>query len=422
MLSIKTLRDNLEQVKSALASRQMNISFERWVADDKKQRSLKQKIEQLKFKRNQASKEIPLRKRAKDPVDELLKEMKNVSLEISTYETELKQIEVQNTDFLLNLPNLPHASVPVGKDETENEEIRQWGEKPVFTFDPANHWDLGEKLGILDFERGTKMSGTRFVLYCGLGAKLERALINFMLDLHTNKHGYTEMLPPFIVSRNTLTGAGQLPKFEEDLFHLEDNDTFLIPTGEVPLTSIHADEILAVSDLPLNYTAHTPCFRREAGSYGQDTRGLIRLHQFNKVELVKFTSPTDSYEHLEQLLGHAEAVLQQLGLHYRIVSLCTGDLGFHAAKTYDIEVWVPSQNKYREISSCSNVEDFQARRAKIRYRTTAGKIEHPHTLNGSGLAVGRTVVALLENYQQSDGSIIIPEALRPYMGDLEKIS
>lgn len=422
MLSIKTLRDNLEHVKLALASRQMDISFERWVADDKKQRSLKQKIEQLKFKRNQASKEIPLRKRTKDPVDELLKEMKNVSLEISTYETELKQIEAQNTDFLLNLPNLPHASVPVGKDETENEEIRQWGEKPVFTFDPANHWDLGEKLGILDFERGTKMSGTRFVLYCGLGAKLERALINFMLDLHTNKHDYTEMLPPFIVSRSTLTGAAQLPKFEEDLFHLEDNDTFLIPTGEVPLTSIHADEILAVSDLPLNYTAHTPCFRREAGSYGQDTRGLIRLHQFNKVELVKFTTPTDSYEHLEQLLGHAEAVLQKLGLHYRIVSLCTGDLGFHAAKTYDIEVWVPSQNKYREISSCSNVEDFQARRAKIRYRTAAGKIEHPHTLNGSGLAVGRTVVALLENYQQSDGSIIIPEALRPYMGGLEKIS
>ena len=422
MLAIKTLRDNLKHVKSALASRQMHVSFEQWVVDDKQQRSLKQKIEQLKFKRNQASQEIPKRKRAKEPVDMLLKEMKAVSIQISSDEAELKKIEAKNTDFLLNLPNLPHASVPVGKDETENQEIRQWGEKPVFDFDPLSHWNLGEKLGILDFERGAKMSGARFVLYRGLGAGLERALSNFMLDLHTSEHGYTEMLPPFIVNRNTLIGTAQLPKFEEDLFHLKDSDTFLIPTGEVPLTSIHADEILAASDLPLNYTAHTPCFRREAGSYGQDTRGLIRQHQFNKVEFVKFTSPADSYEHLEQLLTHAEAVLQKLGLHYRIVSLCTGDLGFHAAKTYDIEVWVPSQNKYREISSCSNVEDFQARRAKIRYRSVSGKIEHPHTLNGSGLAIGRTVVALLENYQQADGSITIPEVLRPYMRGLERIS
>lgn len=422
MLAIKTLRDNLEQVKSALALRQVDISFEKWVAADQMQRQLKQKIETLQFQRNQASQEIPKRKRAKEPVDALLKEMKTVSLEIASYETELKEIEAQNTDFLLNLPNLPHASVPVGKDETENQEIRQWGKKPLFRFDPVSHWEIGEKLGILDFERGVKMSGARFVLYRGLGAKLERALINFMLDLHTGEHGYTEILPPFIVNRRTLTGTAQLPKFEEDLFHLEENDTFLIPTGEVPLTSIHADEILAESDLPLNYTAHTPCFRREAGSYGQDTRGLIRQHQFNKVELVKFTLPQNSYEHLEQLLGHAETVLQKLGLHYRIVSLCTGDLGFHAAKTYDIEVWIPSQDKYREISSCSNVEAFQARRAKIRYRTASGKIEHLHTLNGSGLAVGRTVVALLENYQQPDGSITIPKVLRPYMGGLEKIS
>jgi len=422
MLAIKTLRDKLEQVKSALATRQTDISFAQWIAADQQQRQLKQKIEALKFKRNQASQEIPKKKRAKEPVDALLKEMKAVSEEISRYELELKQIEAENTDFLLNLPNLPHPSVPVGKDETENREVRQWGEKPVFETFPKSHWEIGEALNILDFERGAKMSGARFVLYRGLGAKLERALINFMLDLHTGEHGYTEMLPPFIVNRNSMTGTGQLPKFEDDLFSLKDNDGFLIPTGEVPLTSIHADEILAESDLPLNYTAHTPCFRREAGSYGQDTRGLIRQHQFNKVELVKFTSPSDSYEHLEALLGHAETVLQKLGLHYRVVSLCTGDLGFHAAKTYDIEVWVPSQEKYREISSCSNVEDFQARRAKIRYRTAAGKIEHPHTLNGSGLAVGRTVVALLENYQQPDGSVRIPEALQPYMGGLETIS
>ncbi len=422
MLAIKTLRDKLEQVKSALATRQSDISFTQWIAADQKQRRLKQTIETLKFKRNRASEEIPKRKRAKEPLDALLKEMKTVSEEISRYEAELKRIEAENADFLLNLPNVPHVSVPVGKDETENQEIRRWGEKPVFSKAPLSHWVIGETLGILDFERGAKMSGSRFVLYRGLGAKLERALINFMLDLHTTAHGYTEILPPFIVNRSSMTGTGQLPKFEDDLFRLKDSDCFLIPTGEVPLTSIHADEILAESDLPLNYTAHTPCFRREAGSYGQDTRGLIRQHQFNKVELVKFTSPTDSYDHLEQLLAHAETVLQKLGLHYRVVSLCTGDLGFHAAKTYDIEVWVPSQEKYREISSCSNVEDFQARRAKIRYRTADGKIEHPHTLNGSGLAVGRTVVALLENYQQPDGSVVIPEALRSYMGGLEKIS
>lgn len=422
MLAIKTLRDNLDQVKSALALRRKEISFEQWTASDQQQRQLKQKIETLKSKQNQASQEIPKRKRAKEPVDELLKEMKSVSEQISAYEAELRQIEMETADFLLKLPNLPHASVPVGKDETENQEVRRWGRKPEFTFEPKNHWEIGEALGILDFERGTKISGARFVLYRGLGARLERALINFMLDLHTGEHGYTEMLPPFIVNRASMTGTGQLPKFEEDLFQLKHEDYFLIPTGEVPLTNIHADEILAECDLPLSYTACTPCFRREAGSYGQDTRGLIRQHQFNKVEMVKFTLPADSYEQLEKLLTQAEAVLQKLGLHYRVVALCTGDLGFAAAKTYDIEVWVPSQEKYREISSCSNFEDFQARRAKIRYRTAAGKIEHPHTLNGSGLAIGRTVVALIENYQQPDGTVAIPEVLWPYMGGAARIS
>lgn len=422
MLAMKTLRDNLDQVKSALALRRKEISFEQWTASDLQQRQLKQKIETLKSKQNQASHEIPKRKRAKEPVDELLKEMKSVSEQISAYETELRQIETETADFLLKLPNLPHASVPVGKDETENQEVRRWGRKPEFTFEPKSHWEIGEALGILDFERGAKISGARFVLYRGLGARLERALINFMLDLHTGEHGYTEMLPPFIVNRASVTGTGQLPKFEEDLFQLKHEDYFLIPTGEVPLTNIHADEILAESDLPLSYTACTPCFRREAGSYGQDTRGLIRQHQFNKVEMVKFTVPADSYEQLEKLLNQAEAVLQKLELHYRVVALCTGDLGFAAAKTYDIEVWVPSQEKYREISSCSNFEDFQTRRAKIRYRTAAGKIEHPHTLNGSGLAIGRTVVALIENYQQPDGTVAIPEVLRPYMGGAERIS
>ena len=422
MLAMKTLRDNLDQVKSALALRRKEISFEQWTASDLQQRQLKQKIETLKSKQNQASHEIPKRKRAKEPVDELLKEMKSVSEQISAYETELRQIETETADFLLKLPNLPHASVPVGKNETENQEVRRWGRKPEFTFEPKNHWEIGEALGILAFERGAKISGARFVLYRGLGARLERALINFMLDLHTGEHGYTEMLPPFIVNRASVTGTGQLPKFEEDLFQLKHEDYFLIPTGEVPLTNIHADEILAESDLPLSYTACTPCFRREAGSYGQDTRGLIRQHQFNKVEMVKFTLPADSYEQLEKLLNQAEAVLQKLGLHYRVVALCTGDLGFAAAKTYDIEVWVPSQEKDREISSCSNFEDVQARRAKIRYRTAAGKIEHPHTLNGSGLAVGRTVVALIENYQQPDGTVAIPEVLWPYMGGVSQIS
>ncbi|MFQ5598750.1 MAG: serine--tRNA ligase [Nitrospiria bacterium] len=422
MLSVKRLRDNLDQIKTGLAARQIDLSFDQWLSDDRQQRQLKQAVEGLKFRQNQASQEIPKRKKAKAPIDNILEEMKHVSEEIMQLEGELKTLEEANTQFLLGLPNLPHASVPLGKNEGDNKEIHRWGKTPDFPFEPLSHWDLGEALGILDFERGAKIAGARFVLYKGLGARLERALMNFMLDLHTGEHGYTEMLPPAIANPKSMTGTGQLPKFEDDLFKLKDNDYYLIPTGEVPLTNIHADEILAETDLPLSYTAYTPCFRREAGSYGQDTRGLIRQHQFNKVELVQFSTPEQSYELLEQLLSDAESVLQKLGLPYRVVSLCTGDLGFSAAKTYDIEVWVPSQRIYREISSCSNFEDFQARRAKIRYRTNSGKVEHVHTLNGSGLAIGRTVVAILENHQQADGSILIPEALQPYMGGIEKIS
>lgn len=422
MLSMKRLRDDLDTVKKGLALRNSDLSFDQWIEADQHQRQLKQKIEGLQSKRNRVSKAIPQLKKAKHPVEDILKEMKAVSNQITAYEAELKKIETENIDFLLRIPNLPHHSVPVGKTEAENPEVRQWGIRPNFSFEAQSHSDIGEALGILDFERAAKISGTRFVLCKGLGARLERALINFMLDLHTGEHDYTEMLPPAIVNRSSMTGTGQLPKFEEDLFRLKDNDCYLIPTGEVPLTNIHANEILDESILPLSYTGHTPCFRREAGSYGKDTKGLIRQHQFNKVELVKFCRPENSYELLEALLIHAETVLQQLGLPYRIVSLCTGDLGFTAAKTYDIEVWLPSQGKYREISSCSNFEDFQARRAKIRYRTEAGKIEYLHTLNGSGLAVGRTMVAILENYQQEDGSVVIPKALWPYMGGVERIT
>jgi seryl-tRNA synthetase len=325
-------------------------------------------------------------------------------------------------EFLLTLPNLPHVSVPKGKDSSDNAEVRRWGDIPKFDFEPKPHWDLGEALGILDFKTGAKIAGARFTLYWDLGAKLERALINFMLDLHTREHGYREVLPPFMVNRTTMTGTGQLPKFEEELFKVEGTDYFLIPTAEVPVTNIHQDEVLDEEVLPLYYTAYTPCFRKEAGSYGKDTRGLIRQHQFNKVELVKFTKPENSYDELEKLLSNAEEVLKRLKLPYRVVNLCTGDLGFSASKTYDIEVWLPGQETFKEISSCSNFEDFQARRAKIRYRVSGkSKTEYVHTLNGSGLAVGRTLVAILENYQKADGSVEIPDVLRPYLYGVERI-
>jgi len=320
------------------------------------------------------------------------------------------------------MPNIPNVAVPIGVSETDNVEVRKWGDPPAFSFPAKPHWELGESLGILDFERGAKLTGARFTLYKGAGARLERALINFMLDLHTGRHNYVEMLPPFMVNRESMTATGQLPKFEEDLFRLEGTDYYLIPTAEVPVTNIHRGEILRGEDLPICYTAYTPCFRKEAGSYGKDTRGLIRQHQFNKVELVKFSRPADSYRELEKLLNDAEEVLRLLGIPYRVIELCTADLGFSAARTFDIEAWLPGQGTYREISSCSNFEDFQARRASIRFREDdKAKPEFVHTLNGSGLAVGRTVVAVLENFQQADGSVMIPEALQPYMGGLEKI-
>lgn len=421
MLDVKLLRENLAEVKKRLADRQIDISFDAWAESDQRQRALKAKMETLKAKKNQASEEIARSKREKQPIDPILQEMKEVAQEIEQLEGDLKKTEEEIGPFLLRLPNLPHSSVPVGKDERDNQEIRRWGVAPPFSFKPKPHWEIGEALGILDFERGAKIAGARFTLYKGAGARLERALINFMLDLHTREHGYQEVLPPFIANRESMTGTGQLPKFEEDLFRLKDEDYFLIPTAEVPVTNIYRGEILAEAQLPISHVAYTPCFRREAGSYGKDTRGLIRQHQFNKVELVKFVQPEGSYEHLERLLNNAETVLQRLALPYRLMALSTGDMGFAAAKTYDIEVWLPSQQTFREISSCSNFETFQARRAEIRYRTAGGKVQYVHTLNGSGLAVGRTLVAILENYQQEDGSVVIPEALRPYMDGVEKI-
>jgi seryl-tRNA synthetase len=351
-----------------------------------------------------------------------MEQVKEINEKIKHWEAEADKHDPWVRDFLLNLPNLPDASVPVGESEADNPVIKTWGEPPRFSFEPQAHWDLGENLGILDFERAAKITGARFALLKGAGSRLERALINFMLDLHTRKHGYTEVWPPFMTNAEAMQGTGQLPKFADDLFKLEGWDYFLVPTAEVPVTNIHRQEILREEDLPIRYTAYTPCFRSEAGSYGKDVRGLIRQHQFDKVELVKFTTPETSYDELELLLQDAEEVLQELGLHYRVVILCTGDMGFAAAKTYDIEVWLPGQELYREISSCSNFTDYQARRAEIRFKRPGAKgTELVHTLNGSGLAVGRTMVAILENYQQEDGSVIIPEKLRPYMGGMEKI-
>jgi seryl-tRNA synthetase len=389
---------------------------------DQERRRFVVEVDELKRRRNAASDEITRLKQQRQPADPLLAEMKQVSDSIKQLDDKMRSLDEQLQERLLNLPNLLHDSVPVGKDEKDNKEIKQWGTRPAFDFPSRSHWEIGEKLGILDFERAARVTGARFSFYIGLGARLERALINFMLDLHVREHGYEEILPPFIVNRASMIGTGQLPKFEEDLFRLRDEDYFLIPTAEVPVTNFYRDEILDEDRLPLSYAAYTPCFRREAGSYGKDTRGLIRQHQFNKVELVKFTTPERSYEELERLLQDAESVLQQLGLHYRVVLLCAGDTGFSSAKTYDIEVWLPGQNQFREISSCSNFESFQARRAGIRYRLKGGKkTEYVHTLNGSGLAIGRTVVAILENYQRKDGSVTIPDALRPYMGGVGEI-
>ncbi|WP_442597301.1 serine--tRNA ligase [Neobacillus sp. D3-1R] len=423
MLDIKVLRANFEEVKNKLQHRGEDLTdLGKFEELDTKRRELIVQSEQLKSKRNEVSGQVAALKRDKQDADQLITEMREVGDKIKEIDDELRGVEETLELLLLSIPNIPHESVPVGETEDENVEIRKWGEVKDFGFEPKPHWDIADQLGILDFEKAGKVTGSRFVFYKGLGARLERALMNFMLDLHVDEHGYKEILPPYMVNRASMTGTGQLPKFEEDAFRIESEDYFLIPTAEVPVTNMHRDEILSGEDLPLSYAAYSACFRSEAGSAGRDTRGLIRQHQFNKVELVKFVKPEDSYEELERLTGHAEKVLQLLGLPYRVLSMCTGDLGFTAAKKYDIEVWIPSYNTYREISSCSNFEGFQARRANIRFRRDPkGKPEHVHTLNGSGLAIGRTVAAILENYQQEDGSVVIPEVLRPYMGRHEVI-
>ena len=421
MLDPKHLRENFESVEQRLAARGGAVTLDRFRELDSRRRELLREAESLKAVRNAASEEIS-RIKDKSQAQPRIAEMREVSSRIKVLDEELRGVDDNLQAVLLTIPNIPHESVPVGASEADNREVRKWGEPPRFGFTPKPHWEIGEGLGILDFERGAKLTGARFTLYRGAGARLERALINFMLDLHTERHGYEETLPPFMVNRESMTCTGQLPKFEEDLFRMEGTDYYLIPTAEVPVTNIHRGEILKGSELPLSYTAYTPCFRKEAGSYGKDVRGLIRQHQFNKVELVKFAHPSTSYAELERLLADAEEVLRRLGLHYRVVELCTGDMGFSAAKTYDIEVWLPAQDAYREISSCSNFEDFQARRASIRFREDdKAKPEFVHTLNGSGLAVGRTLVAILENCQQEDGTVVVPEALRPYMGGCSAI-
>jgi len=425
MYDLRTLRDNLDAIKERLGRRGSDVLWDKLHALIEQRRTLTGQAEQLRHELKKGSDEVAKLKREKQSADACMAAMKNVGKRIKTIEDELRNVEESLTDLNLRIPNLPHSSVPTGKDAGDNTEARRWGSPPLLTTPAKSHWELGEDLGILDFDRAAKISGARFAVLTGAGARLERALINYMLDLHTTRHGYREVLPPFLVNRTSMTATGQLPKFEEDLFRLSDEDYFLIPTAEVPVTNLHRDEMLSESALPIRYAAYTPCFRREAGSYGKDTRGLIRLHQFNKVELVAFTLPEQSYEELERLTSHAEAILQGLGLHYRVVTLCTGDMGFSAAKTYDIEVWLPSQNHYREISSCSNFEAFQARRANIRYKCAVEKkgvrTECVHTINGSGLAVGRTLVAILETYQQPDGSITVPEVLRQYMGGVEQI-
>ena len=422
MLDAKFIRENLDYVSERLTARGEDGDLDLFRDLDEERRALLQETDEMKALRNAESTEIgKLRKQGLD-ASERQESVRSMGERIRVNDERIREVERKLESFLLTLPNLPHESVPAGRDESDNKTVRTWGEKPGFSFEPLSHWDLGETLGILDLPRAAKMSGARFSLLTGAGARLERALINFMLDLHIEEHGYTEVLTPFMVQAPSMTGTGQLPKFEEDLFHVEGGEYYLVPTAEVPVTNIHREEILTESELPIRYAAYSPCFRREAGSHGKDTRGLIRLHQFNKVELVRFSRPEESYDELESLTDNAEEVLRRLGLHYRVMALSTGDLGFSSAKTYDLEVWVPGQETYREISSCSNFEDFQARRAQIRYRPEGGKgTRFVHTLNGSGLAVGRCMVAVLENYQQEDGTVLIPEALRPYMGGMERI-
>lgn len=423
MLGIRYVRENLDKVRKSLQDRGVEESLlDEFVALDDRRRKVLVEVEELKHLRNTTSAKIGKLKQQGKDITQLSQEMRQVGEKIAELDKESKEIEKKLNEVLLFIPNLPHQSVPYGKKSEDNQEVRTWGEPTKFSFEPKPHFELGEKLGILDFEASAKMTGARFVLYKELGARLERALINFMLDLHTKEHGYKEILPPFMVNTAAMTGTGQLPKFKKDLFKCEFTDYYLVPTAEVPVTNIHREEILKGEDLPIYYTAYTPCFRAEAGAYGKDTKGLIRQHQFNKVELVKFTKPENSYDELEKLVKDAEEVLKRLEIPYRVVTLCTGDLGFAASKTYDIEAWMPASGGYREISSCSNFEDFQARRAMIRFkRTPDSKPEFVHTLNGSGLAIGRTLVAILENYQLPDGRIAIPQALQSYMNGVEII-
>ena len=417
MLDMKFVRENPELVMDAMRKRNANVNLDEFLELEKKRRELTLQVEALKSQRNAASQEIGKMKKAGENADAQMAEVRALGDKIAEDDKELKDIEARLKEILMTIPNMPAADTPVGSSDADNPVVRTWREPAIFAFEPQAHWDIGEKLNILDVERAGKVSGARFTFYRGLGSRLERSVINFFLDIHTGENGYTEFFPPFIVNKDSMQGTGQLPKFAEDMFKLEGLDYYLIPTAEVPITNLHRDEILSGDDLPLYYTAYSACFRAEAGSAGRDTRGLIRQHQFNKVELVKFTKPEDSWDELEKLTANAEKVLQLLELPYRVVRLCTGDIGFSSAATYDLEVWLPAANCYREISSCSNFLDFQARRANIRFRRdTKSKPEFVHTLNGSGVAVGRTVAAILENYQQADGSVILPKVLRPYMG------
>ncbi|OOP57731.1 MAG: serine--tRNA ligase [Candidatus Brocadia carolinensis] len=423
MLDINFIRNNPDRVKQAIAHKQENASSVDQILDlDTQRRSLIHACEQLKSKRNEKSKEVSELKKKGQDASRIIEETKKIGDDIKSMEERLKELEPHITNLLLRIPNIPAADVPVGKDANDNVIVKTWGQRKIFDFTPLPHWELGGILNILDLERSSKISGSGFILLKGLGAKLERALFNFMLDLHTREHGYTELFPPFLVNRTSMTGTGQLPKLEDDMYRTSPDDLFLVPTAEVPVTNIHRDEILSPKNFPVCYTAYTPCFRREAGSYGKDTRGIIRVHQFNKVELVKLVRPETSYDELESLLGNAEKVLQLLGLEYRVAKLSTGDMSFAAAKCYDIEVWAPGVGKFLEVSSCSNFEDFQARRINIRFRDEDGKLRFVHTLNGSGLALPRTVIAILETYQQKDGSIAIPDVLQPYMGGIKVIA
>ncbi len=423
MLDINFIRNNPDKVKQAIALKhEKAASIDQILEIDAQRRATIHACEQLKSKRNEQSREVSELKKKGQDATKVIEETKKIGDEIKSGEEKLKELDAQITNLMLRIPNIPAADVPIGKDEKDNVIVKSWGERKTFDFTPLPHWELGSNLNILDTERASKISGSGFILLRGLGAKLERALFSFMLDVHTRDHGYTELFPPFLVNRTTMTGTGQLPKMEEDMYRTAADDLFLVPTAEVPVTNIHRDEILSHKELPICYTAYTPCFRREAGSYGKDTRGIIRVHQFNKVELVKLVRPETSYNELESLLGNAERILQLLGLEYQVAKLSTGDMSFAAAKCYDIEVWAPGVGKFLEVSSCSNFEDFQARRINIRFRDEDGKLRFVHTLNGSGLALPRTVIALLETYQQKDGTVLIPDILQPYMGGIKAIS